>query len=77
MKWINETVEKPLLLRPKEAARMLAISPRSLWALTKAGKVPHVCMNQTAGACSNRKTIRYPLDGLKSWIEQQSAGHAS
>ncbi|MCG3138437.1 MAG: hypothetical protein HJJLKODD_02302 [Phycisphaerae bacterium] len=77
MKWTHETNESPLLLRPKEAARMLAISPRSLWALTKAGKVPHVCLNQTAGTCSNRKTIRYPLDGLKLWIAQQSAGQAS
>ena len=36
------TGEEPLLLRPKEAARTLAISPRSLWTLTNCGQIPCV-----------------------------------
>jgi hypothetical protein len=31
---------EPLLLRPAEAARLLAISPRKLWELTNAREVP-------------------------------------
>lgn len=30
----------PLLVGASEAARLLAISPRTLWAMTKAGRVP-------------------------------------
>ena len=31
-----------LLLKPKQAAEALAISPRTLWALTASGEIPSV-----------------------------------
>ncbi len=36
----------PLLWRPKEAAKALAISERHLWALSHTGKIPYVRLNR-------------------------------
>lgn len=51
----------PLLLSPQQASRALAISERTLWSLTKAGKVPHIRIG---------KLVRYSVDGLKQYIER-------
>ena len=51
----------PLLLSPQQASRALAISERTLWALTKAGTVPHIRIG---------KLVRYSVDGLRKYIEQ-------
>lgn len=51
----------PLLLSPRQASRALAISERTLWSLTKSGAVPHIRIG---------KLVRYPVDGLKKYIEQ-------
>lgn len=51
----------PLLLSPRQASRALAISERTLWALTKAGTVPHIRIG---------KLVRYSVDGLRKHIEQ-------
>jgi len=51
----------PLLLAPQQASRALAISERTLWALTKAGTVPCIRIG---------KLVRYSVDGLKRYIEQ-------
>lgn len=48
-----------LLLRPKEAARMLAISERTLWG----SDIPRVCIG--------KRGVRYDMDDLKAWIERQ------
>jgi hypothetical protein len=32
----------PLLINATQAAKMLGISPRNLWTLTRAGTIPHV-----------------------------------
>ena len=53
----------PLSMRPAVAARALGISPRSLWALTKAGLIPHVRL----GTC-----VVYPVPGLIRFLEQQT-----
>jgi excisionase family DNA binding protein len=49
------------LLSPEQASRALSISPRTLWSLTKAGRVPHIKIG---------KLVRYSVDGLRKCIEQ-------
>ena len=51
-----------LLLRPKDAAAMLAISPRKLWELTNMREVPCVRI----GRC-----LRYPREALRAWVENR------
>jgi Helix-turn-helix domain len=53
----------PLAFRHEVAARALGISPRTLWSLTKAGRIPHVRL----GAC-----VIYPVPGLVAFLEQQT-----
>jgi len=52
-----------LALRPREAARALGISERTLWAWTHDGTVPHVRVG---------RTIMYPVDGLREWLTRQA-----
>jgi len=56
----NEPV--PLLLRPCEAARVLALSPRKLWSLTNMGTIPSIRID----GC-----VRYDPEDLKKWIQNQ------
>lgn len=51
----------PLLLTSRDAARLLAISERTLWGLTKVGKIPVVRIG---------RSIRYDRHDLTRWIEQ-------
>lgn len=55
----TEPATEPLLLRPSEAARLLAISPRKLWELTNMREVPSIRI----GRC-----LRYPREGLVDWV---------
>ena len=48
------------LLRPKDAARMLAISERHLWGLTQEGKIP---------ACRLGRSVRYDRADLEGFVE--------
>jgi len=50
----------PLLFTEREAARMLSISPRTLWALAACGEIRTVKI----GAAK-----RYPLVELRRWID--------
>ena len=54
-----------LLLTPAQAAEALAISSRKLWGMTASGEIPHVRL----GRC-----VRYPLDELQRWIDEQQKG---
>ena len=51
-----------LLLKPEEAAEALAISPRTLWALTNSGEIPKLKI----GRC-----VRYDVDDLRAWVAAQ------
>jgi excisionase family DNA binding protein len=51
----------PLLLSPRQASRVLSISERTLFTLTKSGVVPHIRIG---------KLVRYSVDALKKYIEQ-------
>ena len=63
---MNET-SSPLALRPREAAKALGISPRTLWQLTKDGQIPCV---RLGGA--KRQMVLYPLAELQAWLSRQS-----
>ncbi|MDA1052707.1 MAG: helix-turn-helix domain-containing protein [Planctomycetota bacterium] len=54
-----------LLLTPKQAAEALAISPRKLWAMTASGLIPHLRIG---------RSVRYPVDELQRWIDEQTKG---
>ena len=56
-----------LLVNPKTAARMMAVSPRKLWGMTFAEEpqLPHV-------RCG--RLVRYPVADLQRWIESQREG---
>lgn len=52
-----------LALRPRQAAKALGVSERTLWEWTQRGKVPHVRLG---------KAILYPVDGLRRWLDEQT-----
>lgn len=52
-----------LAFRPRDAARALSLSERTLWGLTKDGKIPFVRFG---------KAVRYPRHLLLRWLEEQS-----
>jgi excisionase family DNA binding protein len=53
-----------LLLTVEEAAAMLSLSRRTLWRLTKAGKLP---------AIRYGRAVRYAVDDLRKHLEQKRA----
>lgn len=56
-----------LLVDAREASKMLAVSPRKLWAMTfeETPSLPHV-------RCG--RLVRYSPDDLRRWIESQRKG---
>ncbi|MSR59847.1 MAG: DNA-binding protein [Planctomycetaceae bacterium] len=52
-----------LALRPREAAKALGVSERSLWEWTHRGDVPHVRIG---------RTILYPVDALRDWLNRRA-----
>ena len=57
-------LEAPCLaLRPRDAAKALGVSERTLWDWTQRGDVPHV---------RRGKTILYPVDVLRRWLDEQA-----
>ena len=61
---LSDTVPR-LLLKPREAAEALAISPRTLWARTNAGEIPCVRLG---------RAVRYDPADLRAWIDGQKGG---
>lgn len=56
---------EPLLLRREDAAKLLAISPRLLWSLTRRGEIPHVRL---------AKSVRYSVEALRAWLRRRATG---
>lgn len=50
------------LLTEREAARVLAVSPRTLWSLRADGQIPHLRIG---------RSVRYVPADLLEWIEQR------
>ena len=63
----NEPVQTPLAMRPRDAARMLGVSPRTLWEWTRAGIIP--CVRVGTG---KRKTVLYPVADLQAWLTKNA-----
>jgi predicted site-specific integrase-resolvase len=63
----TDNAQPPMALRPRDAARMLGISPRTLWAWTRAGIVP--CVRVGTG---KRKTVLYSVADLQAWLMRQA-----
>jgi excisionase family DNA binding protein len=61
----NPSAPPRLLLRPREAARSLGISERSLWSLTNHGEIPAVRFG---------RSVRYDLDTLRQVIAGKVQG---
>lgn len=53
-----------LALRPREAARMLSICPRTLATYTKAGVIPHTRLG---------KAVLYSVADLQAWLTHAEA----
>jgi excisionase family DNA binding protein len=60
----REAVQR-LLFTPEETRIALGISARKLWSMIASGEIPHVRL----GRC-----VRYPVDDLQSWIDDQTKG---
>ncbi len=55
----TDTNQPKLLLTPREAAKALSVSEKTLYRLTKAGAIPRVRI----GAA-----VRYSVEDLQAWI---------
>jgi hypothetical protein len=65
----DQGTKAALLVDARDAARMLAVSPRKLWAMTfeEVPGIPHV-------RCG--RLVRYCPDDLRRWIETRKTGGA-
>ncbi len=63
---------KKLALRPREAAEMLSISERTLWALTKQGRIPCVKLGTGRG-----NAVLYPVVELEKFLARMIEGTTS
>jgi hypothetical protein len=63
----DQATKTPLLVTARDAARMLAVSPRKLWAMTfeETPALPYV-------RCG--RLVRYSPDDLRQWIDAQRKG---
>lgn len=57
-----------LALRPREAARMLSISERTLWSMT-APRGPIPCARIGTG---KRQTVLYSVPALEAWLSSET-----
>jgi excisionase family DNA binding protein len=57
------TENQNLALRPREAAKALGVSQRTLWGWTHDGTVPHLRIG---------RTILYPTEALRDWLRVRS-----
>ncbi|MDO8302468.1 MAG: helix-turn-helix domain-containing protein [Sedimentisphaerales bacterium] len=57
-----ELENEKLLLKPDEVAKTLSICPRSLWTLTRQGKIPCVRIN---------RSVRYDPRDIAEFINNQ------
>jgi hypothetical protein len=58
----------PLALRPRDAAKALGISLRTLWGLT-APRGPIPCLRLGNG---KRQAVLYPVAQLQAWLSRQA-----
>lgn len=56
-----------LVLRAREAAKLLKICERTLWEWTKRGEIPHIRLG---------RPVLYPVHLLQRWLEERAAKQA-
>ena len=54
----------PMLLKPRDAAKALSISPRKLWALTASQQIEVVRID---------RSVRYSLESLNRFVESRKS----
>jgi len=65
---MNEPISAPLALGPREAAKALGISVRTLWGLTvPRGPIPAIRLGH-----GRRRIVLYPLAELQAWLARQT-----
>ncbi len=60
-------MEDRLLLRPMEAASMLAVGRTRIYEMIAEGSIPSVRIGQ--------RSIRVPIAALREWLENQESGN--
>lgn len=58
------TILPPLLVDTRTAARLLSISPRTLWSLTRQGDMPVIRIG---------RAVRYDVAALSRWVAEATA----
>lgn len=53
----------PMLITPREAAKLLSVCERTLYMLTKTGQIPAVRIG---------RSVRYSVNELEAWIARAS-----
>jgi excisionase family DNA binding protein len=61
----------PLALRLRAAAQALGVSERALWELARNNQIPVVRLGS-----GRRRSLLFPLDQLKEWLDRQVASQA-
>lgn len=62
---MNNQLPNTLAMRPREAAKAIGVSERTLWTWTHNNEIPHIRMG---------KAILYPINGLRKWLESKANG---
>jgi excisionase family DNA binding protein len=57
---MNNQLPNTLAMRPREAAKAIGVSERTLWTWTHNNKIPYIRMG---------KAILYPVDALRRWLD--------
>jgi hypothetical protein len=65
---VTDLANTRLSLRPREAAKALGISARTLWGLT-APRGPIPCVRVGSG---KRQTVLYPTATLQAWLTREA-----
>ena len=56
----NSDYESPRLIDEREAAKVLAVCPRTLWSIRKSGRIPYLKIG---------RSVRYDSNDFSVWIE--------
>lgn len=62
---------EPLAVRPRDAAKLLSISERTLWAMTKRGDLPAIRVGT-----GRRRAVLYSVAQLREWLSHRATGGA-
>lgn len=58
----------PMLVGMNEAARMIGVSPRTLWSMANAGELPTVRI---------RRRVLFNVPALRDWVNARTKGGAA